>query len=405
MTVAVESPTALSVADARSEFDIPDGTTYANTSVNSLIPRRTRAAVERYLDLRCRGALSKDEQLATVEHCRTQFAGLIGAHADEVAMVKNVSEGVSLIATALDWQPGDNVVLCQDLEHPSNVFPWHNIARRFGVEVRQIPQDEGRIPVDGMISAIDTRTRLLTAPTVGFSPGFRTPTKALSSACRAGGVFFLLDAAQSVGVLHTDVEALGVDALTVATQKGLMAFYGAGFLYCKREVAERMIPSALGRFGVDFQDGAGETAVEGDDFRYAAGARRFDGGNYNYLGITAASASISLIQEVGSLAVEAHVRSLADALATGLLAAGLPVCGGSEATDRAHIVTVGEPGAGGHDSAEDPRIHALFEHLAKAGIKLSIRRGVLRFSFHLYNDQRDVNRILSEVDDWLAVTP
>lgn len=401
MTASGTSAVPMSVADARREFEIAVGTTYANTSVNSLVPRRTREAVERYLDLRCRGALPKAEQLATVERCREQFATLIGAHPDEVAMVKNVSEGVSLIATALDWKTGDNVVLCQDLEHPSNVFPWLNIARRFGVEVRQVPQDAGRIPVDRMVGAIDARTRLLTAPTVGFSPGFRTPTEELSAACRANDVFFLLDAAQSVGVLHTDARALGADALTVATQKGLMAFYGAGFLYCKRDVAERMTPSSLGRFGVDFQDGAGETATEGDDFSYAAGARRFDSGNYNYLGITAASASLSLIHEVGSTVVEAHVRSLADALAMGLLAAGLRVCGGAAAKDRAHIVTVGEPGAGGHDSAEDPRIQELFDHLTTGGVKLSIRRGVLRFSFHLYNDQDDVERILSLVNAWL----
>lgn len=392
---------SFSPADARREFPVLEDLTYVNVSVNALVPSRTRAAVESYVARRCTGELSKSDAVDAVEDARTRFAALIGAHPDEIATIKNVSEGINLIAGAQPWEPGDNVVLCQELEHPSNVFPWHNRVRRDGVEVRVVPAQEGRIPVEAMIRAMDGRTRLLSAPTVGFSPGFRTRTALLAEACREHGVFFLLDAAQSVGILDTDVDSLGVDALAVAAQKGLMAFYGTGFLYCRREVAETLTPPSLGRYGVAFGPGVGETNVETRDFAYAPAARRFDGGNYNYLGFTAAAASLSLIDDVGPLAIERHVLGLARRLALGLAELGLPLCGGPDDHDRSHIVTVGEPGAGGHDSAADPRIQSLHDFLDRQRVRLSIRRGVLRFSFHVFNDTADVDRILGLVKEWV----
>ena len=388
--------------EAREEFPALETTTYVNVSVQSLVPARTRRAVEEHIHTRCSGTLSKEGALAAVEESRTRFATMVRAHPDEVATIKNVSEGINFIAGALDLEAGDNVVLCQELEHPSNVFPWHNLARRKGVEVRAVPAEDGRIPAERLVEAMDGRTRLVTAPTVGFSPGFRTRTVPLAEACRAHGAFFLLDAAQSVGIVDTDVSELGCDALAVASQKGLMAFYGAGFLYCRREAAEAMLPAGLGRYGVTFGPGVGETAVEGEAFEYAPGARRFDSGNFNYLGYLAAATSMSLLEAVGPVRVDAHVRGLATRLAEGLAALGLPVCGGVDASDRVHIVTVGKPGDGGHDTSSDPAIRSLYRFLTDAGVVLSIRRGVLRFSFHVYNNQADVDGILDLVTGWAA---
>lgn len=391
--------------EAREEFPALETTTYVNVSVQSLVPARTRRAVERHVSARCSGTMSKEDALAAVEDARTRLAAMVGAHPDEIATIKNVSEGINLIAGSLDLVAGDNVVLCQELEHPSNVFPWHNLARRRGVEVRTVSAEDGRIPAERIVDAMDGRTRLVTAPTVGFSPGFRTRTKPLAEACRARGAFFLLDAAQSVGIVDTKVGELGCDALAVATQKGLMAFYGAGFLYCRREVAEALLPAGLGRYGVTFGPGVGETAVEGEEFEYAPAARRFDSGNFNYLGYLAAASSMSLLEAVGPARVDAHARRLAGRLAAGLDAAGLPVCGGVDAPDRVHIVTVGRPGEGGHDSSSDPMIRSLHQFLTDGDVVLSIRRGVLRFSFHVYNNDEDVDRILDLVGRWAAKEP
>ncbi len=210
----------------------------------------------------------------------------------------------------------------------------------------------------------------------------------------------MVDAAQSVGVLHTDVEDLGVDALAVATQKGLLAFYGMGFLDCRRERAERLWPASLARFGVDLGD-AHETALgEGEgELHLLPGARRFDMGNYNYLAAVAAEASVELLLDLGTREIESYVRGLSRRLAEGLYGLGLPVCGGPPGSHLSHIVALGRLGEG-HDTTSDPQMRNLYQHLVDNGVKLTVRRGVLRLSLHIYNNEEDVERVLELVREW-----
>lgn len=390
------------VTNARAQFRAARDCIYMNVSVRGLLPEATRAAVERYLDRHADGSWDKAEMFAAVESAREKFARLIHAHPGEVAITKNASEGLNIMAASLDWRPGDNVVYCPDLEHPNNVYPWLNAETRWGAAIRSVPADDGRVPVDAIVDAIDERTRVVTVPTVSFSPGFVTDVGVLGAACRERGVLLVVDAAQSVGVIHTDVERLGVDALAAATQKGLLSFYGFGFLYCRQPVAESLRPAYLARYGVAVGRDAHETAMHRESLTLADGARRFDLGNYNYLGATAAGASLGLLLDVGTERIERHVRHLARRLAEGFLGLGLPVVGGPPGADLGHIVTVGDIGAGGHDSADDPAMNALYRHLLANDVRLSIRRGVLRFSLHLYNTEDDVDEVVELARRWVG---
>ena len=271
---------------------------------------------------------------------------------------------------------------------------------RFDVDVRTVEPEDGRIPIERMIGAMDERTRLVTVPTVTFSPGFVTAVEPLAAVCRERGVISVVDAAQSVGVLNTDVKQMGVDALAVATQKALCAFYGMGFLYCRRDLADRITPAYLARFGVAVGADAHETAMHQDTLRLADGARRFDLGNYNFLGATAADSALELLLDIGTPAIEAHVRSLSARLAKGLLNVGLPVVGGEPGPDLGHIVAVGVSGAGRHDTVDDPEMNSLSEYLLAHGVHFAIRRGVLRFSLHVYNDVEDVDALIGLVEEW-----
>jgi cysteine desulfurase/selenocysteine lyase len=373
-----------------------------NVAVRSLLSTRVREAVDAYVDAHQYGSWDKQAELAMIERTRDSFAKLINADADEIAFTKNASEGLSAIAASLPWEKGDNVVLCPELEHPNNVYPWLNLNRRLGVEVRTAEPEQGSIPSERIAALIDDRTRLVTVPTVSFSPGFITDVAPIAQACRRFGTFFLVDAAQSIGVEHTDVRAMDVDGLAVATQKGMMAFYGTGFLYCRRERAEIIEPAYLARFGVALDADAHETAMDREKLEYAAGARRFDLGNYNYLGATAAEASLQLIHELGTARIETYVKGLARRLIDGILDLGLPVTGGAPGPHIGHIVAVGTSGGGRHYTADDPRMNSLHDHLTENGVKLAIRRGILRFSLHVYNNSDDIDRVLLLTRKWLA---
>lgn len=392
----------IDIAHVRTLFPGTEQWTYMNVAVRGLLSTRVRSAVDAYIDRHQFGNWDKREELDMIERTRESFAGLINAEPDEIAFTKNASEGLNAIAAALPWQAGDNMVICPELEHPNNVYPWLNLNRRLGVEIRSAEPEDGAIPSEAMAGMMDERTRLVTVPTVSFSPGFVTDIAPLAQACRRLGTFFLVDAAQSVGVEHTDVKAMDVDGLAVATQKGLMAFYGTGFLYCRRQWAERIKPAYLARFGVALDADAHETAMDVERMEYGCGARRFDLGNYNYLGAVAAEASLALIRELGTPSIEAHVRGLAGRLIEGMLDLGLPVAGGRPGRHIGHIVAVGTSGGGRHYTADDPRMNSLHDHLSGNGVKLAIRRGVLRFSLHVYNNVDDVDRVIDLTRAWLA---
>jgi len=205
-------------------------------------------------------------------------------------------------------------------------------------------------------------------------------------------VLLLVDGAQSVGVQHTDVRASNIDALAVSTQKGLLALYGMGFLYVRKEWAERLHPAYLARFGVDLGD-AHEASLGGYDFKLAPGARRFDVGNYNFLATAAVDASMQQLMQWDTRRIEPYVSGLTHALARGFLDLGLTVAGGEPGPHLTKIVTVGEMSADQYATG-DARYNRLYEHLAAHRVKLSIRRGMLRFSMHVYNNMDDVERVL-----------
>jgi cysteine desulfurase/selenocysteine lyase len=390
---------AMALTEARSHFPALERWTYMDVSARGVLSREVRAAMDAHLDDRMlNGATSKEQYFALIEEARGRFAQLIGADADEIAYTKNISEGLNIIATGIHWHRGENVVLCPDLEHPNNVYAWLNL-QRYGVEVRAVPSRDGHIPVDALVEQIDARTRVVTVSTVSFAPGFRTDVETLGKACRERDVLLLVDAAQSVGVQHTDVRASNIDALAVSTQKGLLALYGMGYLYVRREWAERMHPAYLARFGVDLGD-AHEASIGGHDFKLAPGARRFDLGNYNFLATAAVNASMKQLLEWDTRRIDPYVRGLTHALAQGFLELGLPVAGGEPGPHLTKIVTVGAMSAD-HYGTGDERFNRLYEHLIANRVKLSIRRGMLRFSMHVYNNMDDVERVLDLTREFL----
>lgn len=389
------------IAAARANYPALERWIYMDVAGRGVLSRGVRAALDAHLDARMLDGGDKPRFFELIEETRARFAQLINADADEVAFTKNISEGINMIATGFHWQRGDSVILCPGLEHPNNVYPWLNM-RRYGLEVREVAPRDGHIPVEEMVRRMDGGTRVVTASTVTFAPGFRTDVETLGRACRERGALLLVDAAQSAGILHTDVRGSLIDALVVSTQKGLLGLYGMGFLYCRREWAERMQPAYLARFGVDLGDAdSHEASMGGDAYRLMPGARRFDLGNYNYAATAAVHAALGELAAIGTQRIERHVTGLTQVLAQGFLDLGLEVAGGAPGPHLGGIVTVGAM-SDNHHGAGDERYNRLHERLVANRVKLSIRRGMLRFSLHLYNTREDVARVLELTRQFLA---
>lgn len=377
---------------------------YCDVAARGPISTTVRDAVAAHLDVRMSGRVDKQAYFDLIETTRDRFAGLINAHSDEISFTKNVSDGINTVANALPWQAGDNVVICQSLEHPANIFVWQSLAQTRGIVVREVAPVDNAISADAVLNAIDDRTRVVTVSSVSFSPGLRVPMARLGRVCRERGIFFLVDGAQSIGIARMDVAADMIDGLAVSTQKGLLGLYGMGFLFVRRELAEAMRPAYLSRMGVDL--GTAHEASSGTEssFRFATAARRFDVGNFNYVGAVAVNQAMKELQAFDAVALESYVCGLARQLASKLEAVGAPLIAKSNDPRMAHIVAIGHGIGATHDSVDDTSLLALHDQFEAGRICHTIRRGVLRLSLHAYNDLTDIDRIADIAGRWVKNT-
>ena len=375
----------------RTRFPAAERQIYLNVGSRGIISDASKEAADRMIAGHWLSDMPKAERKPILDGCREKFGRLVGAGPHEVAVLKNVSEGLNAIAAALDWRPGDNVVLTPELEHGNNIYVWLALRAK-GVALRQVLPVRGHIDAARMAEAIDERTRLVTASSVSFTPCFRTDLRTIGAAAQAAGAYFLVDGVQSCGVLDLDVDDICADGFATSTSKGLLGLMGLGFLYVRATWLDRLTPAFVARHSV--AHAGHESEFEGMDFDYAADATRFEVGNYNWTGVAVADTALGEILKIGPPNIQAHALALADALRKGLAELGFQVSMTDDPARRSHLVTVGEMGLGDTYTTGDERLNRLAEALSQQGVRFSIRRGMLRFGLHLYNNASDVDRVL-----------
>jgi selenocysteine lyase/cysteine desulfurase len=206
-------------------------------------------------------------------------------------------------------------------------------------------------------------------------------------------VRLVVDGAQSTGITHFDLAKSPIDALAMSGQKGLCSVYGMGFLYVRNEFSATLQPRYLSRFGVDVSS-AHEADYDSGPVTYKRGALRFDLGNYNFLAATLATESLKQLNALGTAAIDRHTTALATRLAQTLANEGAPV-------------RVPAPGHGANIVCVESRrgvepVAALQKHLKECNVQVALRRNVVRFSFHLYNNLNDVEAAESACRTWLS---
>jgi cysteine desulfurase/selenocysteine lyase len=376
----------------RPRFPGTDNWIYFDTSAHALMPVGARKAVVRYLDDCINEGGTAATMRDTLDRVRDKFARLIRAEPEEIAITSNVSDGINAIVTSLFWKGTDNAILCSELEHPNSIHALDNMSTRHGIEVRSVPATADlAVSIEAIANAIDDKTRLVIASTVTYTTGARTDIKALAQICRERDVLLLLDGAQSVGALELDVRETLLDAISVGTSKYLCGPPGFGFLYVNRERANRMQPGSLARHGVDLGD-AHESEPSRTRYELKPGAQRFEVGSYNYAGANAVEVSLGLIEQIGLANIERHVLTLAQRFTDELVKLNLPMISGSVVRHFSHVVVVGRADP---DVATQSLLQEIADHLRENHVKLSIRHGRLRFSFHLYNTMEEVETVLS----------
>jgi len=313
------------------------------------------------------------------EQIKARVARLIGARASEIAFVKNTTEGLVTVANGLDWRDGDNVVLPR-FEYPSNVYCWMRLAK-FGVSIRWIEPQDGRIPVAAIAGAINARTRLVSLSAVQFSNGFRHDLAATCELCRSRGVLLNLDAIQWVGALALNLSELGVDFLSFGGHKWLLAPIGTGIFYCNTKVLDQLPPSHVGYHTVQ----KSEAHLDYDLTAYRPGAARFEAALENFPGIWGLDAAVKVLLGLGPRRVEEHILGLAGYAAERLRSRGWQIASPWNANERSGLLSFFAPAV---------RAEQLEPRLRAAGVDVAVRDGKLRISPSYYNDREDINQLL-----------
>jgi selenocysteine lyase/cysteine desulfurase len=362
----------------RDEFPVTAECVYFDHAGVAPVSRRVADAVATFIgDARDFARLHYPAWEQRAEEVRGAAARLIGATADELAFVASTSDGLSSVATAFDWRPGDSVVAV-DGEFPANVYPWWAL-RRLGVETRLAPIVEGRLTVDAIAALIDDSTRVVSVSAVDFATGQRRPLAAIGDLCRSRGVLFCVDAIQALGALRVDVARDGIDALAADGHKWLCAPEGCGVLYVSRRWLDRLVPQRVGWKSV-----VDASRYLPYHFELKTDAQKFECGSSNFLAIHALGAAIDLMFEVGVDEIERRVLALTDRLRSALVARGLALVSPEALDERSGITTV--------RTAEAP--DAVVRRLRGAGVLASPRGGGVRLSPHFYCNDDDVTRCL-----------
>ena len=365
----------------RDEFPVTARCVYFDHAGVAPVSRRVAEAVSAFIaDARDFGRLHYPAWEGRAEAVRAAAARLLGASTDELAFVASTSDGLSAIATAVDWRVGDSVVAV-DGEFPANVYPWWALGR-IGVETRLAEVVDGRVTVEAIAERLDRTTRVVSVSAVDFATGQRRPLAAIGELCRRRGVLFCVDGIQALGALRLDVERDGIDALAADGHKWLCAPEGCGILYVSRRWLDRLVPQRIGWKSV-----VDHSRYLPYHFELKSDAQKFECGSLNFLAIHALGAAFDLVFDVGVDEIERRVLDLTAHLRDALSTHGMALVSPDASGERSGITTV--------RTAEPP--DAVVRRLRRAGVLASPRGGGVRFSPHFYCNEDDVARCLDVV--------
>jgi selenocysteine lyase/cysteine desulfurase len=373
--------------DFAQHWQLDDSILYLNHAAVSPWPIPTQQAVVKFAQENATfGSKRYPFWLHTERELRQNLATLLNApSADDIALVKNTSEGLSFIAYGLDWQTGDNVVI-SDQEFPSNRIVWESLQSK-GVEVREVDLSSAATPEEALLAACDQQTRLLSISSVQFASGLRIELNVLGEACQQRDILFCVDAIQSLGAEEIDVQRCHADFVVADGHKWMMGPEGLGVMYVRDSVRDSL---QLTQFGWHMVEHVGD--FDRREWQPANSARRFECGSPNMLAIHALHASISLLLEIGMDKVAAAVRNNAEFLIEAVNQdSELELCSNADSGRYVGIVAFKFIG---HDS------EAVYQALMKKGVMCAVRHGAVRFSPHYYTSKDCMRRALEMLKDY-----
>jgi selenocysteine lyase/cysteine desulfurase len=366
----------------RHEFPVARDKTFLAHAGVCPLPRRVADAISH-----CASQATLGDQEAFMLHrlddARKLASQLLNCQTDEVALVGPTSLALSFVAAGLNFRKGDNILIYHD-DYPSNVYPWMALAEK-GVEVRLLnTRGLGVIRPRDVLGQVDENTRLVALASCHFISGFRIEIFAIGKFLRDRRILFCLDAIQTLGTFPTTVKH--VDFLAADAHKWLLGPCGAGVLYVRRELQEKLNPPIYGWHNVK-----NPNFVAQEQIVFRSGAVKYEAGTQNLLGLVGLIASMELSLEIGIENIADELLRKRALLVPALQAKGFTVLNADAKTENASgIVSFFQPGKD---------LAALNQKLSEEGIVASLRtdrkgQNYIRLSPHFYNTDAELQHVL-----------
>lgn len=357
-------------AGIRAGFPSLANLTFLNTATFGQLPIAGEEAIARHLARRREFACTDFLAWFTdLDGLRAKLGRLVHAAPEDIAFMPNASWALAHLLNGLDWREGDEVVTAEG-EFSNHLYVAEHLTRR-GVKCIRCGYEE-------VVPLLTPRTRLVMLSTVNYSTGYRARIEEIASELRRRGIFFYLDATQSLGALQLDFNSVRPDLLAVDCYKWMLAPNGAAFMVVSPELRQRLAPLAIGwRSHHEWRrvDSLHEGMPE-----FSTTAEKYEAGMLASLPLCALEASVDLMLGIGPERIEQRVLALA-----GLVRERLRALGGEPLPyDDSAVVAARFPG-------KDASAFAV--ELKKHGVIVSARHGLLRVSTHFYNNEDDVARL------------
>ncbi|MBV8071843.1 MAG: aminotransferase class V-fold PLP-dependent enzyme [Acidobacteriaceae bacterium] len=363
------------VARFADQFPVTNNIVYLNHAAVAPLCRPAADAMKALVEEACLfGSLHYDKWMESYSGLRRATARLINASPDEIAIVKNTSEGIATVALGIGWKPGDRVVAFRE-EFPSNYYPWLRLEAR-GVEVRWLSIYD---PLERVAEAV-RGARLLAISYVNYLSGYRVNLTEIGRLCRAEGCFFLVDAIQGMGVLPLDVEESHVDALAADGHKWMLGPEGNGVLYVRKEWLDAIEPAEFG-----WTNPANYADYSSRDMTLRPDAGRYECGTLNTVGCFGLRAALEFLLSVGIDSIAPAVLAVTEQLESGARAKGYETM----------IPRTGDTGSG-IVSLRHPAIDSrqVVSELRRKRISAAPRQGWVRMSPHFYITPEQIDQVL-----------
>ena len=330
---------------------------------------------------------------AEIENFYTSVSRLLNANPKEIAFVENATRAWDMVFYALPLGPGDKILTTVS-EYGSNLIAYLHRAKQTGAEVVIVPNDNtGQIDVNALEQSIDKKTKLISISHIPTGGGLVNPAHDVGRIAKKHGIPFLLDACQSVGQMHLDVQKIGCDFLSATGRKYLRGPRGTGFLYVQEDWIERLEPPLLDQYAADL--------IDANAYEIRTDARRFENWERYFAGQAALGQAVDYAMELGLEAIERRVVDLAACLREGLQETGV-----LELTDqgvkKSGLVTFQ------HQRLDAEQVKALVSKQninvstsSGSGMKLSYLErgldGLVRASVHYYNTAEEIKKFITAV--------